>query len=202
MVVSQFYQNYVKHKDSTMQFTTDRIEKHHSVFRCLMMSLLVTACLMIVITAFVPNEIGISYAQGPQDNLKNNSDQKPITASNADSSDSSKEKVNISLASVEFAPLTNSVNNQLKININYKTNDPSLINSPMAGTMKVYDSDNHVIKTSKITNGYILGQSGPMQFATSFTDKTIDNVKADVYMTDTSGNKVSNVLTAEASLTN
>ena len=83
---------------------------------------------------------------------------------------------------------------------NYKTNDPSLANTPMAGTMKVYDSDGNIIKTSKIGNGYILGQSGPMQFATTFTDKTISKVKAEVYLTDTSGDKISNTLTTDASL--
>ena len=83
---------------------------------------------------------------------------------------------------------------------NYKTNDPSLVNTPIAGTMKVYDSDGNTIKTSKIGNGYVLGQSGPMQFATTFTDKTIAEIKAEVYMTDTMGNKISNTLTTDASL--
>ena len=65
----------------------------------------------------------------------------------------SKDKVTIDLTSVEFAPLTNSENNQLKIIINYQTNDPLLINSPMAGTMKVYDSDDNVIKHQKLLMG-------------------------------------------------
>ena len=85
---------------------------------------------------------------------------------------------------------------------NYKTNDPSLVNTPIAGTMKVYDSDGNTIKTSKVGNGYVLGQSGPMQFATTLIDKTISDVKVEVYLTDTVGNKLSNSLTTGASLSN
>jgi hypothetical protein len=170
-----------------------------------MMTFLVAACMMFVLSALIPGDVNKVFAQGPQDDIGQDSDQKPETSSSlstADSASSSslKDKVTIDLTSVELAPLTSSENNQLKIVINYQTNDPSLVNTPMAGTMKVYDSDGNIIKTSKIGNGYVLGQSGPMQFATTFTDKTISKVKAEVYLTDTMGNKISNTLTTDASL--
>jgi hypothetical protein len=170
-----------------------------------MMTFLVAACMMFVLSMLVPGDVNKVFAQGQQDNLSQDSDQKPETSSSlstADSASSSslKDKVTIDLTSVEFAPLTSSENNQLKIVINYQTNDPSLVNTPMAGTMKVYDSDGNIIKTSKIGNGYVLGKSGPMQFATTFTDKTISDVKAEVYLTDNMGNKISNTLTTDASL--
>ncbi len=139
------------------------------------------------------------YAQGQVD--KQQKEEQSDDSSQSLSSTSSKDRVILHLNSVEFVPLTNSENNQLKILVDYRTNDISLINSPMAGTMKVYGSDGTLIKTSKIPNGFVLGQLGPMQFATSFADKTITDVKADVYMTDTLGNKISNTLTTEASLT-
>jgi len=168
-----------------------------------MMTFLVAACMMFMLSMLVPGDVNKVFAQGQQDNLSQDSDQKPETSSSlstADSASSLKDKVTMDLTSVGFAPLTSSENNQLKIVINYQTDDPSLVNTPMAGTMKVYDSNGNIIKTSKIGNGYVLGQSGPMQFATTLTDKTISKVKADIYLTDTSGNKISNTLTADASL--
>ncbi len=193
-------QGFTEHKSSIRQSTRDQLKTYHSVLPRLMLTFLVTTCMMFVLTAFVPSEVGKVFAQGQQNNLDQDSDDKSKMSSSTDATTSSKDKVTIDLTSAEFAPLTYSENNQLKIIINYQTNDPLLINSPMAGTMKVYDSDDNIIKTSKITNGYVLGQSGPMQFATSFTDKTIKDVKAEVYMTDTMGNKISNTLTTDASL--
>ncbi len=195
--------NFAKRKAFGIQTTRDRFKMHHIVTPGFIMTFLVAACMVFVLPVLVPGNVNKVFAQGQQENLSQESDQKPRASSSlstADSISSLKDKVNIDLTSVEFAPLTSSENNQLKIVINYQTNDPSLVNTPMAGTMKVYDSDGNIIKTSKIGNGYVLGQSGPMQFATTFTDKTIKDVKAEVYMTDTMGNKVSNTLTTDASL--
>jgi len=55
----------------------------------------------------------------------------------------------------------------------------------MAGVMKVYSIDGTLIKTSTIPKGYVLGQSGPTQFVTSFEDNTILHVNAEIAMTDT-----------------
>ena len=113
----------------------------------------------------------------------------------------SQDKITIQLNSAKFAPLTNGNSNQLKILVDYQTNDPSLVNTPMKGTMKVSLSDGTPLKTSSIQKGYIVGQSGVIQFATSFTDKTIQIVKSDVYLTDTLGSeKISNTLTTDTSL--
>lgn len=113
----------------------------------------------------------------------------------------SSDRVVINLDSVKFALLTNSDINQLKVDITYQTNEPKLVNTIMAGVMKVYSTDGTLIKTSTIPSGYILGQSGPMQFATSFEDATIQDVRAEIAMTDTSlVEKISNTLTVEASL--
>jgi len=112
----------------------------------------------------------------------------------------SAKKIGIDLNSVTFSPLDNQNFNQLRILINYHTLDPTLVNTPMAGTMKVYDTNGALIKTSSIPKGYVVGQSGEMHFATSFADKTVQNVKAEVYMTDTLGNIVSNILPVQATL--
>jgi hypothetical protein len=113
----------------------------------------------------------------------------------------SPDKVTINMNSVRFAPLTNSDVNQLKVGITYQTNDPKLVNTIMAGVMKVYTTDGTLIKTSTIPDGFVLGQAGPMQFATSFEDATIQDVKAEVAMTDTShAEAISNTIMVEASL--
>ena len=113
------------------------------------------------------------------------------------------ERITINLDSVKFAPLTNTNTNanQVKVDIFYQTHDPKLVNTIMAGVMKVYLPDGTLIKTSTIQDDYILGQAGPMQFATSFEDKTINNVKAEITMTDTSHTDTfSNTLPVPASL--
>ncbi len=114
---------------------------------------------------------------------------------------SSQNKITIQQISAKFAPLTDSNFNQLKVLVNYQTNDQSLVNTPMKGTMKVFLSDGTPLKTSSIQKGYIVGQSGVIQFATSFTDKSIQKVKAEVYLTNTQGSeKVSNTITINSSL--
>lgn len=112
----------------------------------------------------------------------------------------SAKKISIELNSVTFSPLDDQNFNLLRVLINYHTVDPSLVNTPMAGTMKVYDTDDALIKTSSIPKGYVVGQSGEMHFATSFADKTIQHVKAEVYLTDTLGHIVSNILQVQATL--
>ena len=110
-------------------------------------------------------------------------------------------KINIDMNSVTFAPLTDSSINQLKILVNYQTIDSALVNTPMAGIMKVFLSDGSLIKTSSIPKGYVVGQSGVIQFATSFNDQAIQNVRTEVYMINTSDEIISNILSINASLT-
>ncbi len=70
-----------------------------------------------------------------------------------------------------------------------------LVNTSMYGTMKVFLPDGTLLKTSHIQKGYVLGQLDPIQFATSsFEDKSIQDVKADIYLTDTLGTQISTTL--------
>lgn len=112
----------------------------------------------------------------------------------------SAKKISIELNSVTFSPLDDQYFNQLRVPINYHTLDPSLVNTPMAGIMKVYDANGALNKISSIPKGYVVGQSGKMHFATSFTEKTVQSVKAEVYLTDTLGHIVSNMLPVQAIL--
>ena len=114
---------------------------------------------------------------------------------------SSENKATIHLNSVEFAPLTYSDNNQLKVIADYKTNDPRLVNTHMDGVMKVYNPAGTLLKTSPIQKGFILGESGVIQFATSFTDNTIKDVNAELALTDAlHEEKISNTLKTSVSL--
>jgi hypothetical protein len=149
----------------------------------------------LLLTFSIPTEIGVltadyeAYAQSEQ-GLKQSED---VSSSNP---------VTIKLDSVKFSPLDDSGNNQLKVEITYQTNDPSFVNTIMAGVMKVYTVDGTLIKTSSIPSGYVLGQTGPMQFATSFDDQTLQDVKAEIAMTDTSHTeKISNTLEVVTTLT-
>jgi hypothetical protein len=133
--------------------------------------------------------------------IVNNAYAQPLQSQQQNDTLTSEDKITIQLDFVEFAPLTDSNSNQLKILVDYQTNDPSFVNTPMKGIMKVYLHDGTPLKTSSIQKGYIVGQSGSIQFATSFADKTIQKVKADVYLTNTQGSeKISNTLTIDASL--
>ena len=57
------------------------------------------------------------------------------------------------------------------------------------------------MKTSSIQKGFVLGESGTIPFATSFTDKTIQDVKAEIALTDAlHEEKISNTLETKAAL--
>jgi hypothetical protein len=115
---------------------------------------------------------------------------------------SSINKTTIALSSAQFMPLTNPIYNQLKVIVQYKTNDASLLNTKANG-LRVFSLNGTIIKTSSFPNGFLLNQTGSIQFATSFTDKSLQNVKADVVLTDLSKiNPLSNVVTTNISLNN
>ena len=112
-------------------------------------------------------------------------------------------KITIAISSAQFYPLTNPLYNQLKITVQYNTNDFSLLNAQLNGIMKVSLLNGTIVKTSSFPNGFTLNQTGTIQFATSFTDKTIQNLKADVVLTDLSkSNILSNTVTTNVNFNN
>lgn len=162
----------------------------------------IAICLILSLSIIInETNVGLSnyaYGQVQEQDLQQ---QQASNSPQVSSSSSPSNEVIIHLNSVTFTPLDNNQANQLKVVVDYKTNDPALVNTPMTGTMKVYLSDGTLLKTSSIPKGFVLGQSGPIQFATSFVDKTIQDIKADVYLTNTLGTeKISNTVTTPASL--
>ena len=150
-----------------------------------------TVAISIIFSLSIALNVEISW----NDNMAN------AQAPQQEDSLSSENRVTINLNSVTFAPLTYTDNNQLKVLVDYQTNDPSLVNTHMDGTMKVYNPDGTLLKTSSIQIGYVLGKSGIIQFATSFTDKTIQDIEAEIALTDAlHEEKISNTLKTNASL--
>ncbi len=112
-------------------------------------------------------------------------------------------KITIKLVSAQFNPVANATHNQLKVFINYQTNDASLVNAHINGIMKVYVSNGTLVRTSAFPHGITIAKSGTIQFATSFTDKKIQNVKSDIGLTDLNKTKqLSNTVTTNVALKN
>ena len=82
---------------------------------------IITITLIISLSVVINSEnfgiINNAYAQAPQAQQQNDTS-------------TSQDKITIQLDSVKFAPLTDSNSNQLKILVDYQTNDPSFVNTP------------------------------------------------------------------------
>jgi hypothetical protein len=112
-------------------------------------------------------------------------------------------KIALASSSAQFSPLTNAIYNQLKVIVNYDTQDVSLINTRINGVMQVSLLNGSLVRMSSFPNGFIVNQTGTIQFATSFADKTIQNVKADIILTGLDkSTPLSNIITTNVALNN
>jgi hypothetical protein len=94
------------------------------------------------------------------------------------------------LSYAHFLPLTgNNQSNQVKVVVNYSVIEPSVVNQNMNAIMHVYAPDGTLVRTSSFGHGFIINStSGQTQLATTLTNNTIKNVKADVIFTDAEKN--------------
>ncbi|MGC2428336.1 MAG: hypothetical protein WA421_14955, partial [Nitrososphaeraceae archaeon] len=85
-----------------------------------------------------------------------------------------------------FLPLTsNNQSPQVKVVVNYSIIEPSVINRDMNAIMHVYTANGTLLRISSFPNSFIINStSGQSQLATTLTDNTVKNVKADVTFTD------------------
>ena len=114
-----------------------------------------------------------------------------------------KNQITIAAGSTLFSPLTKATYNQLKVIVNYETKDVSLINTRINGVMQVSLSNGSLVRMSSFPNGFIVNQTGTIQFATSFADKSIQNVKADIILTGLDkSTPLSNIITTNVALNN
>ena len=123
-----------------------------------------------------------------------------ITLSNINAQ--SAEKVTIAVDSATYGPLTNAPGaNQLKVIIAYQTLDPQLTNTKINGVMEVLAENGTLVKTSSFPAGFNLAESGRIQFATSFTDPTMQTATANLVLMDLNKTSVlSNALTTNVTL--
>jgi hypothetical protein len=87
-----------------------------------------------------------------------------------------------------FVPLTNSPGNQVKLLLNYSSLDPSMTNAPINAVMEVYAANQTLLRTTSFPQPLLLNQSGEIQLATTFEDKSLNNITAMTMLTD--GEKV------------
>jgi hypothetical protein len=125
-----------------------------------------------------------------------------IFAQSEDTSPAGVEKVTITLNSATFTPLTDPTKHQVKVLVDYVAKDTSLINAPVNGVMDVYAPNGSRIKTSSYSNGFNIMDSGTIQFATTFTDPTLQVVRTDIVLTDLNKtDSISNLVTTNVSFT-
>ena len=85
-----------------------------------------------------------------------------------------------------FLPLTgNNQSHQVKVVVNYSVTEPSLVNQNMNAIMHVYAPNGTLVRSSSFGHGFIINSiSGQSQLATTLTNNTLKNVKADLIFTD------------------
>lgn len=113
------------------------------------------------------------------------------------------EKITIGLNSATFGPLTSNPSvNQVKVLVDYQAKDLSMVHSTINGVMHVFAPNGSQIKTSSYPNGFTITEAGIIQFATSFSDPALTNVKVNVTLTDLNKTEtISNTLSADVAQT-
>jgi hypothetical protein len=109
-------------------------------------------------------------------------------AAAASEPDYSSNSVSQRLDYAHFVPLTNSPGNQVKLLLNYSSLDPSMTDAPINAVMEVYAANQTLLRTTSYPQPLLLNQSGEIQLATTFEDKSLNNITARTMLTD--GEKV------------
>jgi len=109
------------------------------------------------------------------------------------------QEVLLSLDSGQFQPLTSGKGKQVKVLVNYTTQDQSIINQTAISVMKVYAMNGTLLKTSSSSaTGLILHNFGTEQLATTFPNNTLlQNVTAVITFTSIQSLLLSNTLTVK-----
>ncbi len=126
----------------------------------------------------------------------------PITSSTQSLFAQSKQGIVISLANSSFSPLTNTDANQLKLNVKYTIQDALLKNQKINAVMYVFAPNGTLLKISSFPSGFIaMGNGGVEVLKSTFNDKLLKGVLANVTFTDLSKTKsLSNILTVKLPL--
>ena len=110
--------------------------------------------------------------------------------------------ITISAANSSFTPLTNTVGNQVRVNIEYSVEDESLQNQVINAVMAVFAPNGTLLKTTSFPTGFTAQSDGGTEtLRTTFRDKSLTSVTANVTFTDlTKSRSISNVLTINLDL--
>jgi hypothetical protein len=110
--------------------------------------------------------------------------------------------ITISEGNSSFYPLTNTAANQVKVNIDYTVNDEALQNQVINAVMAVFSPNGTLLKTTSFPTGFTAQSDGGTQtIKTSFKDKSLTSITANVTFTDaTKSRSISNVLTINLDL--
>jgi hypothetical protein len=88
------------------------------------------------------------------------------------------------LNSGSFTPLTIDKGNQVKVLVNYTTNNSTIIDNTINAVMKIYALNRTAIKSTSFPNGFNTSSSGTQEIKTTIMDNQTKNLTAVVQLTD------------------
>jgi hypothetical protein len=94
------------------------------------------------------------------------------------------QEIVLSLNDSSFAPIAPDGKNQVKVVVNYATQEPMVIHDLVKGVMKVYSANGTLLKTSSSPTPFAASSSGKLSLSTTLTDNTIDTVTAKIVFTN------------------
>ena len=94
------------------------------------------------------------------------------------------QEIVLSLNDSSFAPIAPDGKNQVKVVVNYATQEPMVVNDLVKGVMKVYSANGTLLKTSSSPTPFAASSSGKLSLTTTLTDNTIDSVTANIVFTN------------------
>ena len=93
------------------------------------------------------------------------------------------QEISLSLNDSSFAPSPEG-GNQVKVIVNYATQDPMVVDDLVKGVMKVYTPNGTLIKTSSSPTPFPISTTGQLQMATTLTEDTVENITAKIVFTN------------------
>lgn len=114
-----------------------------------------------------------------------------------------KERILLTLVNSSFAPLSNVNGSQVTVTVRYQVNDQSLEDEKINGIMKLYSPNGTLLHSSSFHDGFTAKKRGGSEdFKTTIKDPTIQNIIANVSLTDLKKTEIlSNVVSANLQVT-
>jgi hypothetical protein len=94
------------------------------------------------------------------------------------------QEIVLSLNDSSFAPIAPDGKNQVKVVVNYATQEPMVVNDLVKGVMKVYSANGTLLKTSSSPTPFAASSSGKLSLTTTLTDNMVDSVTANIVFTN------------------